>query len=176
MRHYLNPFVASKTPWEVSSRRFKKTTDRIENMIEDLSPEDLERRVLIAPMTGLEDSSRYWSIKMVLEHLVIVGRKTAFVLKELDAGRYPEGSADTAKVKPTGDSSLEETLARFRKFTRVEYPALLDSLRNRDRSHLKYRHPWFGSMNMRGWYWLLSTHQRIHMKQIEAIQREMNYF
>ncbi|MGZ3690691.1 MAG: hypothetical protein ACXVAX_04270, partial [Pseudobdellovibrio sp.] len=73
MRFFVGPFVAKKTPWNVSEQNFHKISGRILKEIENLSEKQLTTKVLVPPQMGLEDSSRFWSIAMALEHMVIVG-------------------------------------------------------------------------------------------------------
>ena len=55
-------------------------------MVEPLSAEQLQRRVLVKAPMGIEDSSRYWSASMVLEHLIEVGSRIAVGIVELTHG------------------------------------------------------------------------------------------
>jgi hypothetical protein len=53
---------------------FQRERGRIRLSIGDLSPDACAQRVLIPRLRGLEDSSRYWSVWMTLDHLRIVHR------------------------------------------------------------------------------------------------------
>ena len=55
-------------------------------LAEPLSAEQLQRRVLVKAPMGMEDSSRYWSAAMVLEHLIEVGSRIAVGIVELTHG------------------------------------------------------------------------------------------
>ncbi len=48
-----------------------------------LTSGECARRVLIPRLRGLEDSSRYWSVYMTLEHLRIVNEAVSHVIVEL---------------------------------------------------------------------------------------------
>jgi hypothetical protein len=126
----------------------------------------LSKRVLIARPRGLEDSSRYWSVWMTLDHLRIVHHAFIGVLESLAAGRVPEGEASTAAVKP--DEQVSGAVV-------AEYEASCDALlatigRIRDfRTQAKYPHPWFGPMDAHGWFALSGGHMGIHRVQIERI-------
>jgi hypothetical protein len=125
-------------------------------------------------MPGLEDSSRYWSLNEVLEHLLIVSRRMELVILELAAGRIPQGVADTAKVKPSHPD--QSSLPEF-----IEYaPNLMKSLDEKLAgpnfdfdSALKYGHPWFGKITAKQWYWLLAGHHAIHLGQVNAILKKI---
>jgi hypothetical protein len=126
----------------------------------------LSKRVLIARPRGLEDSSRYWSIWMTLDHLRIVHHAFIGVIESLAAGRVPEGEASTAAVKP--DEQVSGAVV-------AEYEASCDALlatagRIRDfKTQAKYPHPWFGPMDAHGWLALGGGHMGIHRVQIERI-------
>ena len=126
----------------------------------------LSKRVLIARPPGLEDSSRYWSVWMTLDHLRIVHHAFIGVLESLAAGRVPEGEASTAAVKP--DEKVTGAVV-------AEYEASCDALlatigRIRDfKTQARYRHPWFGPMDAHGWLALSGGHMGIHRVQIERI-------
>lgn len=46
-----------------------------------------KERVLIKRITGIEDSSRFWSVYMVLDHLLIVDRLTIKIMESLSRER-----------------------------------------------------------------------------------------
>ncbi|MBX3389322.1 MAG: hypothetical protein KF691_07680 [Phycisphaeraceae bacterium] len=52
-------------------------------MYESLSAGAAAERVLIPRLRGLEDSSRYWSVWMMLDHLRIVNSQVAMVIASL---------------------------------------------------------------------------------------------
>jgi hypothetical protein len=170
LRVYVRPFVAARSSIEDSKNTFEKITDKILREIADLTDDDLKQKVLVPPQKGLEDSSRYWSIAMALEHLGIVGRKIFSVIDALSHNQTINEKADTAKVKPLGHMSTQESLNDFKAFALSEF--LKVQVPNPD-SKNKFQHPWFGPMNSREWYWLLGAHQAIHLQQIRAIRKEL---
>ncbi len=172
LRFLVKPLVAHRQPWEHSEEKFKRISAKIEKEIVGLSEMQLENRVLVPPLRGLEDSSRYWSIAMTLEHLCIVGTQITALVRALDAGIIPPGEADTAKVKPDKIVQTKIVLEKFRFFTESQFPALLPSLK-REHASPRFRHQWFGPLNSRGWYWLLATHQAVHLAQIREIKKAL---
>jgi hypothetical protein len=114
----------------------------------------------------MEDSSRYWSVWMTLDHLRIVHHSFIRVIRALSRGVVPPGRASTADVKPSPDvtyaviseyeQSCDDLLA-----TVAEAPSL--------DTRVRYAHPWFGPLNAAGWYALSGGHLRIHRTQIERI-------
>src|SRR6185369_877237 len=56
---------------DVFSAVFQKERHAIQQLVRSCGPVSAARRVLIPRVRGLEDSSRYWSVWMTLEHLRI---------------------------------------------------------------------------------------------------------
>ena len=148
------------------SEHFQQERANIGGLIQGLEPEAAARRVLIKRCRGLEDSSRYWSVWMTLDHLRIVNGQIAQVIGALSHGVTPGGKASTAKVKPspevTGSVSAEYEAACDKLLATV---AKISNLK----TSLEYAHPWFGALNAAGWHALAGTHMRIHRVQMERI-------
>ncbi|MGZ5280237.1 MAG: DinB family protein [Pseudobdellovibrionaceae bacterium] len=171
LRVYVKPFIAAKSSPEASKKTFKKVTDKILDELEGLTAGQLTQKVLVPPQAGLEDSSRFWSIAMTLEHLGIVGRKISTAVTALSENQPIVEKADTGKMKPFGQISSAESLQDFKKFALEEFSQLpLPSLNPKNR----FLHPWFGMMNNREWYWLLGAHQGLHLKQIREIKKGLS--
>jgi hypothetical protein len=122
------------------------------------------KRVLIRRLPGLEDSSRYWSVFMTLDHLRIVNDAVSALLD----GRVPPGAASTAAVKPSaevGPDVVEAFTASCRRLegivTAVSAAALATPLR--------YAHPWFGPLDAAAWFFMAGFHLRLHRGQVERI-------
>ena len=64
----MTPFISRKG----ASRWFRAEADRILELAWSVPRADLTKRVLIPRVRGLADSSRFWSVCMTLEHLVMV--------------------------------------------------------------------------------------------------------
>ena len=173
LKYIIAPFIAGKTDWAVSEERFNKLTQKILKELEGLNDFEQSKRVLVPPQTGLEDSSRYWSISMVLEHLVIVGNGISYAISELTSDRIPQGKADTAAVKPIGAISASQSAAEFKKFAQIDYNNLVSGLKNK-KSNLRFKHPWFGNITAKQWFWVLAIHHRLHLKQIREIKKRLN--
>ncbi len=158
----LNLIVSRKR----ASAWFRAEADRILALVRALDPAAGARRVLVPRPAGLEDSSRYWSAYMVLEHLVAVDSGISGVIATLAGGSVPGATVNTAdfKPKPTADATapdLFETVAR-------DYLARVDAVPDL-RTKVRFRHPWFGPLSAIGWHRLAAMHHRIHRKQIERI-------
>ena len=65
----LNRFISWDKAWDI----YDKEGQKIIALASGLDQEALFRRVLVPKLFGLEDNSRYYSVAMVIEHLLIVG-------------------------------------------------------------------------------------------------------
>ncbi len=146
--------------------RMRKERDLIRALVSSCDSESAAQRVLISRPRGLEDSSRYWSVWMTLDHLRIVNLAIAHVVGALAEGLIPKGEASTAAVKPSKEVTAAVVIA---------YEASVDALiatvaasPNLNTS-LRYAHPWFGPLNAAGWNAIAGIHMGIHRVQIERI-------
>lgn len=126
----------------------------------------LQERVLIKRLKGLEDSSRYWSVCMVAEHLRIVNSMVKDVMLTLAKGVTPPMVASTAAVKPSPESGLA-SIGGFESATRelLAATAKLETLETKAR----FAHPWFGPLTALEWYAMVGFHMRLHRKQMLRI-------
>lgn len=149
-----------------ASRSFRREGDRILSLVRLLPLDGAAERVLIPRIFGIEDSSRHWSVLMVLEHLVIVNDAIGQIVQSLAARRPFEREIGIADVKPQPDQQLE-VIDRFAGCV-ANYLAAIEALPNLH-TRLRYRHPWFGPLTGHGWHVLAAEHQAIHRRQIERI-------
>lgn len=156
--------------WRGTHESFAADFDRerrdIAGLYSGLIDSVLSERVLIPRLTGLEDSSRHWSVYMTLDHLAIVNTHIAHTIRELASGRVPDRVAATAAVKPRPDSGSAVISAYETSCDRViEVAGSVTELRTLH----QYAHPWFGPLDAAGWYAMASTHMGIHRAQIASI-------
>jgi hypothetical protein len=168
VRYWFLPRYVRQRDWQTRQRIFRKHGERVLGLLATQSPEALTRRVLVAPMAGLEDSSRYWSVAMAVEHLLIVGSLQARAIRELSRGQVPAGEADTAAVKPQGGIELDTLRPKFTAFL-DDFDALISTGLGDRASRTRFRHPWFGPLTAAGWHALSALHQGLHRRQCEAI-------
>jgi hypothetical protein len=168
VRWVLGPALPRMMSWDKATAVFNKENSRVLALAEGLSAEQLTRRVLVPPMQGLEDSSRNWSAIMVLEHLLITHEGMKTVLLALSHGKTLDHVVDTAKVKPAGERSPQETLADFKRVAASLTGEIDGSVgdRNAPQRHL---HPWLGPLTAHGWHNLMPMHTGIHRRQLQAI-------
>ena len=146
----------------------KREQQKIKDLVAQVDPNKLSEQVLIKRLRGLEDSSRFWSVNMVLDHLQIVNTQVAELLLDLADGKPREGQASTAAVKP--DPSVDnEIMEAFDKSceTLLENAASIHQLQTESR----YAHPWFGPLNAYEWFFMATFHMGLHYKQIVKIAR-----
>jgi len=146
--------------------RFQRERDIIRALIRSCDAESGARRVLIARVPGLEDSSRYWSVWMTLDHLRIIHNGLIRTINALAKGIVPPGKASTAAVKPSHDVTIA-VVAEYEKSCDdlLAIVAAIPDLKTKAR----FAHPWFGSLDAAGWHAMAGTHLAIHRKQIERI-------
>ncbi len=146
--------------------RFQRERDEIAELRRGRGDEVLRKRVLIPRLRGLEDSSRFWSVWMTLDHLRIVHNEVTRVIEALTHDQTPEGRASTAAVKPSPNvgpdivRAYEDSCDHF--LGRTEACATLNT-------RVPFEHPWFGPLDGAGWHALAAMHMGIHRAQIARI-------
>ncbi len=167
-KYILLPGLFRETGSTQAIEHFVRESEKITALSCQLSPEMLTERRLIPRHRGLEDSSRYWSVAMALEHLVIVGDMMRQVVVDLSNGGTNLRQIGIADVKPGLNVDPAKALPAFEemteRFVRETTAAQIDAF-----PRSTYPHPWFGPLNAHQWLTFAAPHERIHRKQIEAI-------
>ena len=153
------------------NERFEQERKRIRLLLQRLEASQAARRVLIARLRGLEDSSRYWSMWMTLDHLRIVHGSITQVIRALANNKLPPGVASTAAVKPS--PALTAAVVEAYEQSCDELLATVQGVPDL-RTRLRYAHPWFGPLDAAGWHALSARHIAIHRRQIEGIIDGLN--
>lgn len=153
-----------------SNARFVRERDGVLVLARSCPPAQAGQRVLIKRLPGLEDSSRFWSVYMTVEHLRIVNQGIGAVIAQLARGVVPERLTRTADVKPGKDiaGSVLEEFARGCDDLERTVSAVADL-----RSLVKHPHPWFGPLDAGEWYYMAAFHMGLHRVQIERILKEL---
>jgi hypothetical protein len=146
--------------------RFEQEREKIRRLVRCCEGDSGIRRVLIHRPRGLEDSSRYWSVWMTLDHLRIVNSQVLRVIGALTKGVRLDGIASTARVKPSPQVSAA-VVAEYEQSCDA-FLGAVGSAGNL-KTALRYAHPWFGPLDAAGWHALAAGHMRIHRVQIERI-------
>ena len=140
---------------EAFTARFEQERAAIREILAQCPPEKRGEQVLIPRLRGLEDSSRFWSVWMTLEHLRITNTVFAMVIQSLAHGKVPAKKASTADVKPRAELTAVAAIADLK-------------------TAAKYAYPWFGLLDAAGWHALAASHMGIHRAQLEAIHARIS--
>jgi len=164
VQYIVLPILPKVLNWNRGLLFLQKQINEIQALVKDLDEQTLSKQVLVPPMFGLEDSSRYWSINMVLEHLVMVNLGTLEIVDLLSQEKQIERILGTQKVKPFKNINHTKNLRVFEKaYTRMikKNPQQV--------SQTTKAHPWFGPLNNASWHAFIGMHNRVHKKQIKNI-------
>jgi len=160
--------LRSRLNWESAQAAIARVSSRLASEALSMDDATLARRVLIQRLRGLEDSSRYWSPEMVLEHLVITGEMFTEFVVALSNGRPVADRRGIADIKPRGELG-RAVVGRF-----VEVHEAIPTQLAREAGPLRdgptHLHPWFGKLTAAEWLSLTAVHLRLHEKQWQAIR------
>ncbi len=157
-------------PLSAVNARFKHEGETILRLAQTVDSETGCRPVLVRRVFGIEDSSRQWSVYMLLHHLVIVDQGMMAVIESLCAGRPFEQQIKIEQVKP--DPATGPEIVDSYRQTQADYQATLTRL-SPLKSAQTHDHPWFGPMNARAWHGLAAIHHTIHRRQLQAILSQL---
>lgn len=152
-----------------ADRAIVREREAIRALYASRTPAECAQRVLIPRLRGLEDSSRYWSAWMVLDHLRIVNDQIAAVILSLARGNVPDRESSTAAVKPTEVG--EEVVPLYEKSCDhvLRAAARTENLG----TEARYAHPWFGPLDAALWHTMAGMHMGIHRAQMKEILRRL---
>lgn len=145
---------------------FARERDAIRALTHPLDAAAATQRVLIPRLRGMEDSSRYWSVWMTLDHLRLIHSTIRQTIAALVQGVVPPGKISTAAVKPSPNVDAS-VVAAYEKSCDdlLATAAAAPDLKTRAR----HEHPWFGPLDAARWHMLAAGHLGIHRAQIEHI-------
>jgi hypothetical protein len=169
-RYLVFPRLCRKLSWAGAARQFQEEGARVLAVFDALPAGQLAERVLVRRFAGMEDSSRYWSAAMTVEHLNMVGSAIRQTIGRLRRDEVPTVEPRIADFKPQGIAAPAAV--------RSEFVRLLAEAASSEQSEPpiprgegpRYGHPWFGLIDAYQWHCLLSFHQGVHRRQIEAIR------
>lgn len=167
-KYIIFPNRFRSTSIEQAIEQFEEEGNIIIELVSNLNDEQLSQRCLIPRLQGLEDSSRYWSIAMTIQHLNIVGEGMLAIIVNLSRGNNQLPQRGIADVKPTVDVDAKIALADFKSLIE-KFGSVVKKIDFEKNCDTKHPHPWFGPLNAREWTLFAAPHQRIHRKQIEEI-------
>jgi hypothetical protein len=149
---------------------FRAESNELQRIAHDDESYDVFEKLLIPRVIGIEDSSRNWSVAMVLDHLCLTNAEMMVAVESLSQGIVPKGEVDIALYKPHPDVGIDV----FDRFQAVNeryietIESLLDASANLKRRPV-FPHPWFGWLSPHQWHVLAAMHQRIHRRQVQKI-------
>jgi len=166
-QYILFPLLNSLISWDKAWDIFDKEGQKILKLVSEVEKEQLFQRVLVPKLFGLEDNSRYYSIAMVIEHLLMVGMALQTRVPLLSRGKKLNKHVKIEDVKPYREID-EDIVEKFEEFLST-YREKLD--KNVEDIHIDNTslHPWFGEFNPKQWSLLAFVHQIVHRRQVEAI-------
>lgn len=170
----IKKFVVRPRTWDECENQIQHLHKKLLRELENVTLELLTTRALVPAQRGLEDSSRFWSIAMTLQHLMIVGAGLQKFIIELGLGQKPTQVADTALVKPENLEYDLNIISDYKEFTENIIPNIKSTTsKNLSDLNLKltHAHPWFGEMTAKDWFWLIGAHMGLHLKQIREIKK-----
>lgn len=170
-KYWLLPKFFRAHPWGRIPGEFAASGARVLEAYARVPAARRAERTLVARLRGLEDSSRFWSAAMVLEHLVIAGELITLGVETLARGETPAEAASIARIKPPGEMAPAAAEAAFREFL-ARGEARIRAAKD-TKSRATIAHPWFGAMTARQWAGFPILHHAIHRRQLGEIAKGM---
>jgi hypothetical protein len=159
--------------WDTAARLFQDEGGKVLAIWDALPAERLADRVLIRRFPGIEDSSRYWSPAMTVEHLNIVGFGIRRLIQAMRQGLVPDKPSRVEDVKPKGEQAPAAVRADFVRLLAEEKSSHGVEPPIPRGEGVRHAHPWFGPLDAFQWHCLLGIHQGIHRKQLEFIRAKI---
>lgn len=174
LRYVYFPMKLKQSSWGDNLDRMQRETKNIINICDGMSEKNFQTRVLVDRLRGMEDSSRFWSVALTIEHLLITIKGMTHIASELAQGRQLSVSADTASVKPKQENVTNRlAMVADLKLATDASIAELKVFQENHSTQYTVKHPWFGQITSEGWVWVLAQHQALHRKQIQLIASQV---
>ena len=171
LRHFGFPFVNAVISWERALTIFESEGKKMIRLARSLPNEKLNERVLVSHLFGLEDNSRYYSVAMVLKHVLIVGNALQHRVPLLSQGKKLDKEVKIEDYKPYEEIDMsiiddyEVFINGFKETMEAEVEDIyLDN---------RHEHPWFGNLKAKEWAVMGAIHQIVHRRQMEAIIKDL---
>jgi len=169
VRWYVVPFQSRKNDKSKNLRLFSMAGARILKEASSVPESQRDQKVLVPRMKGVEDSSRFWCVNEVLEHLMITGVGMREVIQSLAADKVTDYVVRIENFKPKDKYKGGDAKPDFKLFL-DETVKQLEPLTIEDKG-LTHLHPWLGQFNALQWSWLLAGHSGLHLAQLQAIKK-----
>ena len=171
-KHLMFPLLNKTISWQKAWDIYDKEGEKILTLASSLEQEQLFKRILVPKLFGLEDNSRYYSVAMVLTHLLSVGNALQIRIPVLSTGEKLDGHVAIEDVKPYMQRD-EEIVAHFQDFMGSYREKLEEGIEDIHIDNTS-EHPWFGAFNPKEWSILGMVHHIVHRRQIEAIIKALS--
>lgn len=160
---------ASRTSQQAAMALFQRDAAEVIAMAESVSEEIGRKPALVPRLRAMEDSSRYWSPYMIVQHLDIIDRGVLMLVRGLAAGRSSDKVTGTADVKPSPDAG-PDVVGKFRE-TVAAWQSKLAEIPDL-KTRLRHPHPWFGPLDAHAWVCVAALHHGVHLKQMKLVLRD----
>jgi hypothetical protein len=169
-RYVVMPLTMSAMSNQSAYDRFSKVAQSLISTLQGVDVDVANRRVLVERITGLEDSSRYWSPVMIVDHLTITSTGILGIVQALCQGEMPERVVRIEDVKPSEQPlNINEVLERYQMMMDSYHHALPELLECIPSSTGTHSHPWFGQFTAHHWWCMNAIHHEVHLKQMQLI-------
>jgi hypothetical protein len=170
-RYILFPLQSKSLSREKAIKDLIETGQICVSLVENLPAAQQKQQILIPPQRGLEDSSRFWSAMMTLNHLLITGIAMRDMIIALSQGQKPTIIVRTQDVKPAPETA--QTITKEYKNFLDTYKGMITPLNDLKNPAHTHKHPWFGELTAHQWLALNATHTKIHLQQIREIIKRL---
>jgi hypothetical protein len=164
-------FASAALSPQAKMKLFKSEGEKVMVLVRSTPASQAIVPVLIDRITGIEDSSRCWSVFMVLDHLRIVHEGMTRIITDLSQGRPFTEEVRIQNVKPRPDCGPEVVDQYLQSL--VTYESKINQLGKFGES-VRHPHPWFGPMTAGDWHCLAGIHHLVHRRQIVRIKRVLD--
>jgi len=165
------PVLNSLITWDKALKIFEKEGELIVQLANTVSKNKQQERILVPKLFGLEDNSRYYSIAMVLRHLLIVGNALQDRIPSLSQGKKLEKAIKIEEYKPY--EIIDENIIQEYEIFFKGFKEILESKVDNIYLENSHEHPWFGNLKAKEWAVMGAIHQMVHRRQIEAIIKDL---
>ena len=167
LKHFGFPFVNAVISWERALSIFESEGQKMIGLACSVPMEKLNERVLVPHLFGLEDNSRYYSVAMVLKHVLTVGYALQNRVPLLSQGKKLDKEVKIEEYKPYEEISAE-VIAEYEIFLNGFSESLEAEVEDVFLDN-RHEHPWFGNLKAKEWAVMGAIHQVVHRRQMEAI-------
>lgn len=160
----------NRTSRQEAAAAFHFEKEEILRLSRELDQTAAARPILIKRLRRLEDSSRFWSVYMTVDHLRIVNNGVASIIHDLVLGVRPQHIVTTKGVKPSSSADVA-TLNEFQDACN-RFEEIANQAKDL-RTQLTWKHPWFGELDAQQWHFFAGFHMHLHRRQILAIRENL---